>query len=158
MKFSIHREKSGSLNTWFDTKSGQEKGKYSYFFAEQYLGTFKPSSPAQFAGHRLFTAMLVPRGFCLCFSPSLSQCLSQCTQVKSRSQINIKLSAAKNNWSNRNSEAWNDQMGEKMFYFQVKIRNGKMSAKLAPSHRMYLFAATGISLTGAFQQEVLNQL
>lgn len=45
-----------------------------------------------------------------------------------------------------------------MFHFHVKIRNGKMSAKLAPSHRMYLFAATGISLTDAFQQEVLDQL
>lgn len=33
-----------------------------------------------------------------------------------------------------------------------------MSAKLAPSHRRYLFAATGISLTGAFQQGVLDQL
>lgn len=45
-----------------------------------------------------------------------------------------------------------------MFYFQVKIKNGKMSAKLASSCRMYLFAATGISLTDAFQQEVLDQL
>lgn len=48
--------------------------------------------------------------------------------------------------------------GRKIFYFQVKIKNAKMSAKLVSFCRMHLFAATGISLTDAFQQEVLDQL
>lgn len=88
-KVSIPMEKSGSLNALFDTKSGQEKGKYSYFsqssICHKVLGRFKPSSPAQFAACRLFTAMLFPRGFCPFFSLRLRHSLSRCTKVKSNS-------------------------------------------------------------------------
>lgn len=165
IKFSIPREKSGSLNTWSDTKSGQEKGKYSYFsqssICHKVLGTFKPSSPAQFAACRLFTATLVPSDFCPCFSPRLRQYLSQCTQVKSNSDGHRLTSNSRQLKATGQTETVKPGMtkqGKKMFYFQVKIRNRKMSAKLAPSHRMSPFAATGISLTDAFQQEVLDQL